>query len=493
LNKYIFSVLLSVGLSFGTQASVVTESGDLESYLNGISFGAENDGLFQIPAVGDIAIFENVVTLILQGNYDQAGESATPLGYELVAYTDTITSRLYYLLRELNPVPSPMSVGGGTYVFYPQASYNVAIHAPHPRSDLNTNKEAITTFMTSDVRYLMMAGTHRRSHPDASSCQNFSDYRPSDAVHNEAHYFFVAHKAMEDFDNTIHVIELHGYGAESLETIASQCDTGGNPAVANMSETLPDNDAAEYSLMHSLESVMNDGGEIATCIYSTILDSGPDDKYTQYLGGSTNTPARYTNGSSSVCEQAALLENNSHRYLHVEQSYAIRETAAMREKMAAYIADAIRNYFRDLPVETFDINAGLNDAWYNPLTNGQGFFITVFPELGFVALSWFTYDTELPPEEAPSNLGDAGHRWLNALGPIGGDKSVMNITISSGGLFDTPTDTVEVNDGQITLTFHNCNSATVEYDITSIGQKGTVPIQRVAGDNIALCEALRTQ
>ena len=27
----------------------------------------------------------------------------------------------------------------------------------------------------------------------------------------------------------------------------------------------------------------------------------------------------------------------------------------------------------------FMMNAGLNDAWYNPLTNGQGFFITILP------------------------------------------------------------------------------------------------------------------
>ena len=30
----------------------------------------------------------------------------------------------------------------------------------------------------------------------------------------------------------------------------------------------------------------------------------------------------------------------------------------------------------DCPV--FKMNAGLNDAWYNPDTDGQGFFITVF-------------------------------------------------------------------------------------------------------------------
>ena len=54
----------------------------------------------------------------------------------------------------------------------------------------------------------------------------------------------------------------------------------------------------------------------------------------------------------------------------------------------------------------FQINAGLNDAWYNPLTDGQGFFITVFPELGKLSLAWFTYDTELPPEDAQAILGD---------------------------------------------------------------------------------------
>jgi hypothetical protein len=46
------------------------------------------------------------------------------------------------------------------------------------------------------------------------------------------------------------------------------------------------------------------------------------------------------------------------------------------------------------------------------------------------------------------------------------------------------------SDGTIKLTFTSCNSGTIEYDIPSINSQGTVPIQRVAADNIALCEAL---
>jgi hypothetical protein len=121
--------------------------------------------------------------------------------------------------------------------------------------------------------------------------------------------------------------------------------------------------------------------------------------------------------------------------------------------------------------------------------------VTVFPELAYVSLAWFTYDTELPPGDAQANLGDAGHRWLTAIGPLAGNRAEMNITMTSGGIFDTSTEIENTNpvgsDGTITLTFDSCNSGTIDYDITSIGRQGTIPIQRVANDNIALCEALR--
>jgi hypothetical protein len=114
-----------------------------------------------------------------------------------------------------------------------------------------------------------------------------------------------------------------------------------------------------------------------------------------------------------------------------------------------------------------------------------------------VSLSWFTYDTEFPAEDATANLGDPGHCWLTAVGPILGNQVFMEIEMTSGGLFDTSTliDRTDPpgSDGTIILTFDSCNSGTVEYDITSINQKGIVPIQRVAKDNIVLCEALKIE
>ena len=144
----------------------------------------------------------------------------------------------------------------------------------------------------------------------------------------------------------------------------------------------------------------------------------------------------------------------------------------------------------------FRINPGLNDAWYNPLTDGQGFYIDIFPDLGVGSLSWFTYDTELPSVDATANLDDPGHRWLTAVGPIVDNQVLMGIELTSDGIFDTPAKFTRTDppgsDGTIILTFEGCNSATVEYDIPFINRQGIVPIRRVANDNIVICEALKT-
>jgi len=109
----------------------------------------------------------------------------------------------------------------------------------------------------------------------------------------------------------------------------------------------------------------------------------------------------------------------------------------------------------------FTMNPGLNDAWFDPVTDGQGFFITIFPDLVRASLAWFTYDTEFPSMDATANLGDPGHRWMTGVGRYIDNQAVISIVLTSDGLFDIPTEV-----------------------------QGTVPIQRVSTDNLALCDAL---
>lgn len=141
----------------------------------------------------------------------------------------------------------------------------------------------------------------------------------------------------------------------------------------------------------------------------------------------------------------------------------------------------------------FLINAGLNDAWFNAATAGQGFFIIVFPDIGLVFLSWFTYDTERPDASVEAILGEAGHRWLTAQGPYEGDTASLDLVLTTGGVFDSADPAVE-NDasyGTISIVWHDCENATLTYNIPSLALIGSIELNRITLDNVGLCEALK--
>jgi hypothetical protein len=153
-------------------------------------------------------------------------------------------------------------------------------------------------------------------------------------------------------------------------------------------------------------------------------------------------------------------------------------------------------YASALADPSFQINPGLNDAWFNLATDGQGFLITVFPDRKEMFLAWFTYDTERPPEDVTAMLGEPGQRWLTAQGPYSGDTATLTIYVTEGGVFDAaePAATTDpTGDGTLTLEFADCAEGLVTYEITSLNISGTIPIQRIVPSNVALCETLGTQ
>lgn len=139
----------------------------------------------------------------------------------------------------------------------------------------------------------------------------------------------------------------------------------------------------------------------------------------------------------------------------------------------------------------FTINAGLNDSWFNSETPGQGFFITVFPDISSIFLAWFTYDTERPDPSVTANLGEPGHRWLTAFGEYAGDTAMLDVELTQGGVFNAsePAPTQDL-DGTIVLECADCSNCMVTYDITTAGVQGVVPIGRLAADNVAACEEM---
>ena len=139
----------------------------------------------------------------------------------------------------------------------------------------------------------------------------------------------------------------------------------------------------------------------------------------------------------------------------------------------------------------FGINAGLNDAWFNRNTDGQGFLITVFPEIEQVFLAWFTYDTERPPEDVTAILGESGHRWLTAQGEYIGNVAELTLYVTEGGEFDSdePEPGTEPY-GELLLEFSTCNAGLITYDIPSVSLQGAIPIERIVLDNVSLCYLL---
>lgn len=142
-------------------------------------------------------------------------------------------------------------------------------------------------------------------------------------------------------------------------------------------------------------------------------------------------------------------------------------------------------------VPGFSINPGLNDAWYNPDTDGQGFYIVVFGDTKTVSLAWFTYDTEQPTDNAKAVVGDPGHRWLTAFGAFDDTTATLDVVNTIGGSFDDglPAPSSEPF-GTIDLSFDNCESGRIEYEFPGPDLRGSMPIQRVADTNVALCEKL---
>ena len=138
--------------------------------------------------------------------------------------------------------------------------------------------------------------------------------------------------------------------------------------------------------------------------------------------------------------------------------------------------------------DVFQINVGLSGAWFNPSTNGQGFYLEVLPSLDTLIMAWFTFDAEQPDASVPSTIGTAGNRWLYMAGQYNGNQFVGDIIQTNGGLFDNPTSVVSTLAGSVAITFEDCGHATLSYSLTDSGLANEIPLQRISGANIDFCE-----
>ena len=119
-----------------------------------------------------------------------------------------------------------------------------------------------------------------------------------------------------------------------------------------------------------------------------------------------------------------------------------------------------------------DLNQhGLTGSWYNPATQGQGVEIEVFPNLiapgtSLIQGAWFTFpfnDTQVG--------GADTQRWYTFSG--NGQSGSFNVSVAiyqnSGGDFAASPPTAPKQVGHGTLTFADCNTATLAYEFDNEG------------------------
>ncbi len=138
---------------------------------------------------------------------------------------------------------------------------------------------------------------------------------------------------------------------------------------------------------------------------------------------------------------------------------------------------------RIFAIEPVDINAGMDGAWYDTDTPGQGFLFDVYPNPAggnFIFVAWFTFGDDTA----------SGQRWLTAQGDFTGPLANLDVYESSGGSFNDPQE-VSVNPvGTMSIDFRDCSHAILNYLLTDDGVEGEIDITRVIPDGQALCEEL---
>jgi hypothetical protein len=136
-----------------------------------------------------------------------------------------------------------------------------------------------------------------------------------------------------------------------------------------------------------------------------------------------------------------------------------------------------------ITTEAVDINAGMDGAWVNTDTLGQGFLIDAHPNpdgSNFIFVAWFTYGDDTA----------SGQRWLTAQGDFAGSIAEMDIHETTGGSFDAA-QLVDVNQvGTMTIDFTDCSNAQLSYTLTDDGIDGDMELSRLIPGGQALCEEL---
>ena len=281
----------------------VVEKGDLRRRIAAIQDDMPPAGSngFVVPTPTERRDWKRLIGVLLEGEIQAARsiiEQQFP-SYALIRFTDTGTDQTVWLLQERPPVER----GWGAVAVNPAAARNLVVEVPHPVFDLDTHTQGADLFRETGARVLLLAGTARCANEAPSPCDGqsgvcgaFGPYRVSDMAHVTDAPFQAAHEVLTDRYPEATVLNLHGNGNSSCETVF-----------------LSDGVANETSAaVEDLRQALQDRG----------VGAGHPGTSTCPLEGTTNVQGRHTNGSTVPCTEPAT--SSAGTFIHVEQRRGFR-------------------------------------------------------------------------------------------------------------------------------------------------------------------------
>jgi uncharacterized delta-60 repeat protein len=118
----------------------------------------------------------------------------------------------------------------------------------------------------------------------------------------------------------------------------------------------------------------------------------------------------------------------------------------------------------------------LSGTWYDPTTSGQGLVVDVAPAQNTLFAGWYTY-----APNGSSIGGGASQRWYTVQGSLSANLSTTATTLTlsgvpiytaTGGVFDDPTKSTNIQVGTTDIVFTGCGAMTLNYRFSAGSNQG---------------------
>lgn len=361
---------------------VLQENGNLQAFLDNFPIpGAASPDKYRLPNGGELTAFRSALGHILDGDLQAAADAAVAANYDVVSYTDNVTSDVFALLREKNTNPH----WGGLYVIDLTPERTLVMQCPHPLYD-GVRVPSADIFIDTHAVAFLLAGTHRNNSPIESDCDGELEgapYRISDMAHAPESFFQAAHEVIEGHFTRTVSLSFHGM-AEATDPADVVVSNGtGRQFRGN-------------SLSRALATRMNE--ILVAALDPRVAVSHQEPGQDPGLSGSDNTQGRFSNKSPDLCHADAPNAVFPERFIHMENDPDVRDGPSSNW---AFITQALNEkipLFSDpdpgLPVG----DLAITELMPNPtqVGDGTGEYIELFNQTGtpIDMTGWFLTDRQ---------------------------------------------------------------------------------------------------